>query len=115
MKGLQISLFDLDPSLEKESLLTAISKTNFPYGTMHEHAKAEWDANHDEGSLAELLKHELGIGGYSMDYNGERGFLEFNSNGATFKVSGYDSAKAERFSYKLIAREIIRLINNGQY
>jgi len=109
----QISMFDLEPALEKENLLTVLAKSDFPYGRTRERAEALYAENKDPVEMAKFLRDEKGIGGHSITYDGKQGFVDYNAKGASVKFYADDMTTVERFTYAQLAKEIIRLINCG--
>ena len=70
--------------------------------------------NLDESELADFLKDEYGTGGHSITFqNYQHGFTDYNSNGIEIREWKSDNHKS--YKWKEVAREIKRLIYEGDY
>ena len=64
--------------------------------------------------FAGYLKEEYGIGGHTADFpDGGRGFTDYNAKG--LMIREWKSQQEERHNWQEVAREIKRLILNGDY
>ena len=106
----QINMFQEMEELlspEQQRLRRALKR-----GSCFEYGKERILKNAKELSMndfIDFLKKEYGIGGFSF----EHGFVDFNSKGYEIRIDW--TKKPIRYTWNIIAKEILDLINNNMY
>ena len=105
----QLTIFAL---LEQESLITILAGHGSGYCNGKERIRLAAHEKSDS-EFVSFLRKEYGVGGYSLRWQNHRGFVNYNGSGITYQ--DWDSNTAEKYTYKQLAKEIKRLIADGQY
>ena len=107
----QISMFELLQPCESRFTHEVKRGSGFEGGKVRIYCAA---MNTNVKQFAVYLKDEYGVGGHSADFpDGGRGFTDYNSTG--LMIREWKSNQTEKHSWQEVAKEVIRLIVNGDY
>lgn len=107
----QISMFDLLNPVESRFTHECRKGSGFAGGKVRIYCAS---LNLGLKEFAVFLKEEYGVGGHSADFpDGGRGFTDYNAKG--LMIREWKSNETEKHSWQEVAKEVIRLIVNGDY
>ena len=107
----QISMFDLLNPVESRFTHECRKGSGFGGGKVRIYCAS---LNLGLKEFAVFLKEEYGVGGHSADFpDGGRGFTDYNAKG--LMIREWKSNETEKHSWQEVAKEVIRLIVNGDY
>ena len=111
MDGVQISFFDAEIS-EEEKRLRQILKRGSGYegGCLRIYAAEQLL---DADRFVMFLADEFNIGGHSFDWNGFRGFVDYN--GRCLMVREWKTGQEWKYNWRQIARVYRDMISTGEF
>ena len=111
MDGVQISFFDAEIS-EEEKRLRQILKRGSGYegGCLRIYAAEQLL---DADRFVMFLADEFNVGGHSFDWNGFRGFVDYN--GRCLMVREWKTGQEWKYNWRQIARVYRDMISTGEF